>query len=497
MQRRQLRSSWLLAHLLAVVVAFTGCGEPSGNSVVNAPTAPPTVSQSNSPQTSVDSPTLEDGEIAPPANGKRLEVPVAAPFARVKVARVKVAPANWPVWRGPNADGIARETDWHKNWNEKPLPELWSTQLGIGFSSMAVVGDKVYTMGHVDGEDFVYCLNADTGKTVWQHKYPCLLVDNLHEGGPGATPTVDGDRVYTLGREGQFFCFDRGDGEIKWEKNLAEDLEIRMPEWGFTSSALVVNDEIILEAGRVVSYKKLTGEKVWETEKYRPGYGAPALFEHQGEQLLAVLNCDGLLVVKKKNGEEVDFQKWDSPFGTNSTTPIPVGDKIYVSSGYNVGCGLFQLKEGKLDLLYNNRDMRNHFNNSVLLDGYLYGFDGNSNLGRVVRVTCMNFESGEVAWQKAGYGCGSVLIADGELILLSDDGRLVLAKATKDGLSESASQQILEGRCWTVPVLAAKRFYCRNAAGHLVCLDANIPNDGQTEGDNDQSDQGTEGVTNE
>ncbi|MFT5526604.1 MAG: outer membrane protein assembly factor BamB, partial [Pirellulaceae bacterium] len=414
------KAALLCGALLSSGLVLVGCSDPAERPVANRPlsTTAPVADEV------IDSAAVSEDEIELPLAGDRLEVPTAAAFARIQTAA-----ANWPVWRGPNADGIARETGWHKKWNETPLPQLWSKQLGIGFSSMAVVADRVYTMGHIAGEDFVYCLNADNGETVWEHKYPCLLVDNLHDGGPCATPTVDGDRVYTLGREGQFFCFNRATGNIKWQTDLSKDLNIEMPEWGFTSSALIVDDEIVLEAGRVVSYQKLTGEKVWETKKYRPGYGAPVLFDYQDEQHLAVLNCDGLLVVKKKNGEEIDFAEWDSPYGTNSTTPIVVGDKIYVSSGYNVGCGLFQLADGKLELLYRNRDMRNHFNNSVLLDGYLYGFDGNSNLGRVVQVTCMKFDTGEVAWQKAGYGCGSLLIADGELILLSDDGRLVLATA--------------------------------------------------------------------
>ena len=115
--------------------------------------------------------------------------------------------------------------------------------------------------------------------------------------------------------------------------------------------------------------------------------------------------------------------------------------------------------------------MRNHFNNSILFEGFLYGFDGNSNLGRVVQLTCMNFETGKVAWKKAGMGCGSLMVADGKLLILAESGDLVLAKATPTGFEELARSSFLTGRCWTVPVLFDKRVYARNAAGKLICAE--------------------------
>jgi hypothetical protein len=134
-----------------------------------------------------------------------------------------------------------------------------------------------------------------------------------------------------------------------------------------------------------------------------------------------------------------------------------------------VGCGLFRLQDGELIEIYSNREMRNHFNNSILLDGYLYGFDGNSNLGRVVQLTCMKYDTGEVMWQHRGLGCGSLMIANGRLIVLGEKGDLVVAKATPAGYQELARSPFLEGRCWTVPVLLNGHVYGRNAAGKLVC----------------------------
>ncbi|MCA9231450.1 MAG: PQQ-like beta-propeller repeat protein [Planctomycetales bacterium] len=329
---------------------------------------------------------------------------------------------------------------------------------------------RLFTMGHVEGKEFLYCLDCKTGETIWSHSYECALVDNLHDGGPGSTPTLDGDRVYALGREGQLFCLRAATGELVWSKLLQTDLGVEMPEWGFTSSPRVLGNQLILEAGRVVSYDKHTGKKNWQTPPHKLGYGSVASFENKGNVLLASLDCDGLRIVQADDGEEVAFEPWESPYQTNSTTPIVHEDRLFISTGYNVGCGLFQLVGSKLEPVYTNRDMCNHFNNCILLDGYLYGMDGNSHSSRNVKLTCMNFDTGEVAWTERGFGCGSLMIADGKLIILSEEGTLIVAEASAAGFRELCRSPFLEGRCWTVPVMLDGRVYGRNAAGKLVCL---------------------------
>ena len=378
--------------------------------------------------------------------------------------------SSWPNWMGKRHDGISLETGWSTDWPETGLKVIWEREIGIGFSSVSIAEGRLFSMGHSDGNESVFCLDQSTGKTIWTHAYPCKLVDNLYEGGPGATPTIDGDRVYTVGKEGQLICFRVADGKIIWQRDLQADLDVRLPEWGFNGSPFILGDQLILEAGRVVSFNKNSGELNWKTEKHTAGYGSAVSFDHQNAGLIATLDSDALRLVQADDGVEVDAFPWKSPFRTNSTTPIVHDGTIYISTGYQVGCGLFRLNDGKLDLVYDNRKMRNHFNNSILYDGYLYGFDGNSNFGRVVNLTCMKHETGEVMWTESGLGCGSLMIADGKLVILSDDGRLVIAKAISAGYDEVASASILEGRCWTVPVLLEGCVYARNAAGKLVAV---------------------------
>ena len=378
---------------------------------------------------------------------------------------------SWPNWMGPNRDGISRESGWKTAWPQSGLPIVWTRDAGRGFSSISIAEGRLSTMGHVDGQEIVWCLDAQTGNVIWTHRYPCELNDNLHEGGPAATPTVDADRVYTLGKEGQLYCFDAKSGNVRWQSMLQKELDVPLPEWGFSSSPVIIGEQLILQGGRVVSYDKQTGTKIWQTSIQQTGYGSAAVLQNEQGLFLVTLDCDGLRLLAMENGEEVAFHAWPSPFRTNSTTPIIRGNRIFISTAYNVGCALFEFDGRQLKEIYSNREMRNHFNNSILSKGYLFGFDGNSNLGRVVQLTCMNFETGEVAWKQKGLGCGSLMIADGKLLILAENGTLVLAKETSESYQELSRSAFLEGRCWTVPILLDKRIYGRNAAGTLVSLD--------------------------
>ena len=162
-----------------------------------------------------------------------------------------VLPKSWPNWMGPNFDGISHETGWSSTWPANGLHVVWSRQIGVGFSSISIADGRLFTMGHVNGKEIVWCLNANTGEEIWNHQYPCRLNDNLHEGGPGATPTVDGEHVYTLGKEGQLYCLDIATGKVIWEVMLQKDLEVGNPDWGFSSSAVISGNQQILEGGRV------------------------------------------------------------------------------------------------------------------------------------------------------------------------------------------------------------------------------------------------------
>ena len=173
---------------------------------------------------------------------------MVASISQVSMAR---SMDDWPSWNGSNCEMISGEGGWIKNWELSPPKEIWAKELGIGFSSVSVVGDRVFTMGRNGDKDAVYCLNANSGDVVWSFEYECASLANMHEGGPGSTPTVADGRVYTFSREGHVYCLNANDGAVHWKVFLPDITEVKHPMWGLTSSALVLDDKIILESGRL------------------------------------------------------------------------------------------------------------------------------------------------------------------------------------------------------------------------------------------------------
>lgn len=390
-------------------------------------------------------------------------------------AQDNAAGSDWPHWLGPDSTGISPERGWSA---EKPKV-VWTTDIGVGFSSMAVVGDRVYAMGNKHQNDrdsdfdTVYCLDTGMGKKIWTFTYPARRVANLHEGGPSATPTVHDGRVYTLGKAGQLHCLSADKGEVLWQADLLKLLEMdKEPVWGFTSSGVIVGENIVFQAGPTIALDRKTGKVAWKSKSAKPAYSTPALFESQGKGRLAVLNTGGLVILDVGNGEEISRYPWKTSFDTNSTTPIVIGESVFLSTGYEKGCALLKMQSGEMGVIYRNKHMSNHMNNSVLIGDHLYGFDGNSHRSALVKLVCIEAKTGQEKWRQEGLGCGSLIASDGKLIVLSDKGELVIAPASPEKFESISRTPVVKGKCWTSPVLSHGRIYCRsNDTGQLVCID--------------------------
>ncbi|QNN21649.1 PQQ-binding-like beta-propeller repeat protein [Planctomycetales bacterium ZRK34] len=379
---------------------------------------------------------------------------------------------DWPHWLGPNYDGISPETGWQAKWDAGGPPIAWRANIGIGFSSVAVAGGKLYAIGYDDGHEIVHCFDAASGQVIWSQKYPGEKVDNMHEGGPGATPTVADGTVYTVGKQGQLHAFDADDGKVVWSSNLRKLTgRDRVPPWGYTGSAVVLGDTVYYQAGQTLALDRLTGKIKWMSTEYEPSYGTPQPFESNGHQALAVLNTWGLVLLDAATGRELSKYPWQTRFSTNATTPIVHNGQAFLSTGYKRGCTLVNIRPGRCEKVYENKDMSNHLNNSILLNGQLYGFDGNTHRNRLGELVCMNWSDGTVRWKQRGLGVGSLIISDGKMIILSDAGELITAEATPAGYREISRAKVLDGKCWISPVLSGGRIYCHNAAGELVCVD--------------------------
>lgn len=378
--------------------------------------------------------------------------------------------ADWPGWRGPERTGISKETGWLDRWPKDGPTMAWKAAVGIGFSSFAVQDGRLYTLGNQDGKDTVWCLDASTGKKVWSHSYESALDDKQFEGGPTSTPAVDEGRVYTLSRWGDLFCFDAVGGKIIWSKNLHKETGIRIPGWGFASSPLLHENLLLLNIGEAgVALDKRTGKLVWASGDKDAGYSSPVLCK-RGDDWLAVFSADdGYTAVNLKTGKPVWNVRWLTRFGLNAVDPIITGEAMFISSGYNKGGALFKINEQEPKEVWRTRNMRNQFNSCVLLDGHLYGIDGDTTTKSFLK--CVELKTGDVKWSHEGVGMGALMCAAGKLIVLSEKGELLVAPASPEKFASTAQAKVLEGKCWTVPVLANGRIYCRNAAGDVVCVD--------------------------
>lgn len=383
--------------------------------------------------------------------------------------------ADWPNWRGPNYNGISNETGWTTTWPKEGPKVLWNASIGNGFSSMAISSGRLYAMGNISDRDNLYCFDTDKGTEIWKQSYPCPLFGQSHEGGPSATPTVEADAVYVASRNGDVIRFESATGKVVWHKNITKELGLKQPTWYFASSPFIANDLIILNAGTSgVALKKSDGSLAWENGKGVAGYATAVPFTIGGQKCVVIAGAQEIFGLIASTGKVIWKKPWKTSYDINAADPIISGDTMFVSSGYSTGCALFKIEPNGLSEIWRNKNMRNHINSSVLWEGFIYGFDGQAGGGG--KLVCLDYKTGQMKWSQKGMDTGSLCLADGKLIILSEDGKLVIVEASPQGFKELASTKILTGKCWTVPVLANGRIYARNADGQLVCVDVQSKN---------------------
>lgn len=358
---------------------------------------------------------------------RTLLVPALLAFGPALVAQEQAAPGgvDWPQWRGPDRTGVSAESEWSSVGADEPL---WTRSLGLGHSSFAVADGRVYTLGYdpESGLDTVFCLDAVTGEELWTHSYASEIWDLAHDGGTLTTPTVVDGLVYTSNREGKLFCLDAEGGAVRWQRDLRAELELEPPTWGFAASPLVVDGRVFMSVDRVVALDRMTGEQVWITErKHGICYSTPAAFELGGAAYLAVLSGDGLAVLARDDGAEVAFFDWVKNPQIYPATPVVLGDRIFISAGYERGAAMLRFAGGELEELWSSRVMRTKMSGCVLYEGHLYGFDESI-------LKCIDLDGNQV-WRQRGLGTGSMTIAGGRMVILDGKGQLVVAEAPPRG----------------------------------------------------------------
>jgi outer membrane protein assembly factor BamB len=378
--------------------------------------------------------------------------------------------ADWPRWRGPDGNGISKETGWTTKWPAEGPKRWWTAKVGIGFASFSVSNGRVYTTGNTDNTDTIFCFDAMTGKELWKHSYPEKLDAKYYEGGTSATPTVDGDRVYSLSKAGLLHCLDAAKGTVIWSKNVAKELKAKLPTWGFAGSVFIEGNMALINVGTAgAALDKKTGKVIWSSGPEEAGYSTPVTFDLRGERCVAVAGKQHIYAVRLKDGQELWRHPWKTQYDVNAADPIVSGTTMVIGSGYGHGCAALDISSTPPKVIWENKNLRTQLSPAVLLGGYLYGADDDAYKPEAT-FRCVDLKTGEVKWsEKTGFV--TLMAADGKLIALTARGELLVVEATPEAFKPIARAQVLGGKCWTTPVLANGRIYCRNAAGDLVCLE--------------------------
>jgi outer membrane protein assembly factor BamB len=400
---------------------------------------------------------------------------------------------DWPQWRGPRRDGVSKETGLLKEWPKDGPKLLWEVKdVGGGFSTPAIVGDRIYLMSNTKDEESVVCLNVKDGKPVWSTKVGKVGPNTPMANYPGArsTPTVDGDRIYALGSDGDLACLERDGGKRVWTKNLKTDLGGEPGMWAYAESVLIDGDVVVCTPGgqkaTLAALKKKDGETVWTCAV--PGgdaaaYASIVVAEVGGVRQYVQFLAKGVVGVEAKTGKFL--WRYDKTADPAATIPTPVVRDGYVfTSTSRNGSGLNQIKVAggavTSEEVYYNKTALNSIGGTVLVGDYLYGTNARGEL------VCMNFKTGEVKWHDKCVGTASVCYADGMLYVRAQGGtgfgpepadkppQVALVEATPDGYKEKGRfTQPDHGKdrpAWPHPVVANGRLYLRDQ-GVLLCYD--------------------------
>lgn len=370
--------------------------------------------------------------------------------------------AEWPQWRGPNRDGISKETGLLKQWPEQGPPLAWKASgAGGGYSSMSVANGRLYTMGLRGEREFVIAFDIATGKEVWATPHGNAYRDSRGDG-PRGTPTFEGGRLYSLGGNGDLSSIDAKTGKIIWSMNVLQKFGGENIGWGISESPLVIGEKLIVNAGgpgaSIVALNKKDGTLIWKSQSDKAGYSSGMPVQIGDTTQVVFFTHQRAVGLDLKDGKLL----WDYPRAANNVanvaTPVVRGNRVFISSDYGTGSGMVEIKaDGKATEVYFTKDMRNHHSSSILIGDYLYGFSSSV-------LTAMRFDTGEVAWRDRSVGKGSLVYADGHLYALSENGVVGLIEATPKGYVEKGRFRIQQDSLptWTHPIVVGGRLYLRD-----------------------------------
>ncbi len=393
-----------------------------------------------------------------PATSTASPSPSPSPQASKSPATMETR-AEWPGFRGPRRDGTVRGVRIDTDWSAKPPVQMWRHPVGPGWSSFAVRGDLFYTQEQRGDNEVVACYKATTGEPVWTHRDAARFFESNAGAGPRATPTLSNNRVFTFGATGILNALDANTGAVLWTRNVSSETNTKIPFWGFSSSPLVIGDLVIVAAsGQLVAYDAATGNRRWLGPNAGGSYSSPHLATIDGVQQVLLITGAGTTSVTPNDGKQLWTDTWA---GNSIVQPgiTPEGDVLITSqeNGTRRIAVAHDASGWSVHERWTSNGLKPYFNDFVIHKGYAYGFDG-----RIL--ACIDLKDGERKWKGGRYGNGQlVLLPDQDLLLvLSEEGELVLVGATPDQFNERAKVEAIQGKTWNHPVLVGDILLVRN-----------------------------------
>jgi outer membrane protein assembly factor BamB len=342
---------------------------------------------------------------------------------------------------------------------------LWKQPVGVGHASFVVADGKAYTIEQRRGSEVVAAYDINNGHELWTQKWNAEFNDSTGDG-PRATPTWEQGRLYALGATGELRCLDANSGSVIWGKNILNDNSAKNLPWAMAASPLIVDDKVIVLPGgpngkSVVAYNKNTGAPVWKVLDDPQAYVSPMLVDLAGRRQIVVVSSYRVVGLAPENGALLWSYPWDTDMGINVSQPIIVDrNRFFISSGYGKGAALVEVKGSgnsfTASTVWENKNMKNKFNSSVLHNGYVYGLDEGI-------LVCLDVNTGERKWKEGRYGYGQVVLAGNHLIVTSDQGDLALVNASPDKYTEVARFSAVQGQTWNYPAIANGKLLVRNS----------------------------------
>ncbi|HZN09735.1 MAG TPA: PQQ-binding-like beta-propeller repeat protein [Pyrinomonadaceae bacterium] len=379
--------------------------------------------------------------------------------------------SDWSQWGGPRRDFKSETRGLATTWPATGPRRLWQRELGEGYSAIAAERGMLFTMYRKGDNETVVALDAATGKTVWEYSYaaPFSAEYDMSNGpGPHATPLVSGNMVFTSGATGKFVAVDKKSGKLLWSHDLLSEFQGTLRVNGYSCSPIAYKDKVVMMVGgpssSLVAFNQKDGSVAWKKHDFKNSTASPIIINVDGQDQLVAFMYGEIVGVDPNNGNLLWSHAHPVDYGLNTSTPVWGPDNLlFVSSGYGGGSRVIKLSRAAdkttVEEVWANRLMRIHFTNAIRVGDSIYGSSGDFG---PAPFTAIDVKTGNVLWRHRSFPRASFLFADGRFIILDEDGHLLLATATAQGLTVTSKAELLSNQAWTVPSLSGTRLYLRD-----------------------------------